>query len=64
MKETKVNLNTNELSVLTNALVLLTYKEQILVEKYSKIPVNQLYNKLNTIYEQLKSDVPHVEVVQ
>lgn len=64
MKETKVNLNTNELSVLTNALVLLTYKEQILVEKYSKIPVNQLYNKLNTIYEQLKSDVSPVEVAQ
>jgi hypothetical protein len=64
MKETKVNLNTNELSVLTNALVLLTHKEQVLVEKYSRIPVNQLYNKLSTIYEQLKSDVPQVKVAQ
>jgi hypothetical protein len=64
MNETQVNLNASELSVLTNALVLLTHKEQVLIERYSKVPVNQLYNKLTTIYEQLKSDVPPVEVAQ
>ena len=64
MNETQVNLNASELSVLTNALVLLTHKEQVLIERYSKVPVNQLDNKLTTIYEQLKSDVPPVEVAQ
>ena len=52
IKET-VELNKSEIDAILTTLQLLSKKDQVILEECLSISINQLYNKLTSIQEQL-----------